>query len=482
MERQFEKKHARELKEARLVHIAQKRQRKEDEARPGSLLEIDEEQQSLVHSAALYAQKWDLTRCLILCGTPQEQASAQSSSSVDDDAQTLADLRETSNDNVLMAAARELYRAYTILTRTGLVLKLPERLVHDAASFLAAYAARKDGLSVKGVVRCMKRQQPQQLSQAARQAAQVALREFNALRQSAALSVAVLFYTARRQGNFRPLNEVYQSLPVDVLKAEHFADWTQGGPLIKTKQCAKAMAQVKECFPDLAKNPGLPEHTNTKVAIAEASLAGTAAPSDNVSVQNYIVHVTHSLQLPPVATACLQTLVQHSSDCTLEQEALPLRTASFTYFIALVGQTMQKLAAQSQPKKSRKRPRLINALRTHEKRKKSAFEIQTPVETETISSMDGVLSSIAEEEEAYRMQRMWSVWKDQMPWWRSLPEISKAIQVPAHKIRHHYQRKIHPIRHALLKQLSEAKTDSTPLSSVLLPHIVLAAPLLKDDS
>lgn len=476
IERNMEKRHSRMVKDAHLDRLIRKRKRREELESNGHtgphldrLIALEEEEDTtLAQRAALYAQKWSLTRCLLLCGTPEQQSAAK----CEEDTGTLEELKQ-SMDSVLLNAARELYRGYTILMTTGQTLQLPDHVLNEASQFLAAYAVAKDGLTVRGVASQLKRNQSKQTSVEAHQQAQSALREYNTVRQCSALTVALLFYTARRKGHFRPLADVCRSIPSNVIHSQIHLDWTRGEPLLKMKHCSRAMAEIKQHFPELAKSPAVPPEMVQRGT--QQAQSDTLTSMDTLSLQNYIVHATRSLQLPPVAAACLQILVKSAAD---NSERLPVQTASLTYFLAMVGQTMQKLAMQSSP---RKRPRHSQSLRPPTTQELARIGKEAETETTKASSeADEILETMAAEEKAYQMQRMWNAWKDQTPWWRSLPEISKAVQVPAHQIRTHYQHKIYPHRHALLQCLAEAETENAPLSSVLLPQISLAAPLMKD--
>ena len=345
--------------------------------------------------------------------------------------------------------------------------------MNEAANYLSAYAARRDSLAVRGVASMLKRNPSKKVSRDVQKQAQMALREFNAVKQYSALAAVLLFYTARCKGHFRPLADVCRAIPSDSLKPSPHLEWTKGEPLLKLRHCSKAMTEIKKIFPDLAKNRPVAERAQSnKSAKTENNVAGM----DAVSVQNYVTHATHSLHLPPVAEACLQILVPRVSGA----EKLPLQTATLTYFLGLAGKTMQKLAAQSNHRKRPRRTLLSNVATTKSTSINTMTAEPKPSVVVNSSSSDGTLTPIAAEEKAYEMHRVWSAWHDQTPWWRSLAEISKATQVPIHKIQDYYKQAIHPQRHSLLKELTEASTGHIALSSVLLPYIALAAPLMKD--
>jgi hypothetical protein len=93
---------------------------------------------------------------------------------------------------------------------------------------------------------------------------------------------------------------------------------------------------------------------------------------------------------------------------------------------------------------------------------------------------------------------MWDAWAEQMPWSRSVALVESSCGVSRNLFLDYYKANIYPQRHALLNVLREAVSSSdtptddlahesitlaeTPLASVLLPHIVTAAPLMKNDA
>lgn len=107
------------------------------------------------------------------------------------------------------------------------------------------------------------------------------------------------------------------------------------------------------------------------------------------------------------------------------------------------------------------------------------------------------------EHRAYEMRRMWDAWSEQLPWDRSLTQIEQSTKVASKNVVEYYKQHVHPHRFMLLETLRDSMkgTDSlkvgtphatylaqegsimrkTPLSSVLLSNILVAAPLLKND-
>ena len=426
------------------------------ESRPylGKILLEDSE---LANTAALYSDKWSLRRCLLLYGKPEEQCSLGL-----DKSDTIEEIRKCL-DGVLTSASLELYRACSILLKAGRILQLPESVLNDAASYLSGYASTRDSLLVRGVSTQMKRNTARKISSEAYKEAQIALKDYNIVKQYSALSAAILFLTGNQKGHFRTIHDVCQAIPSNIVRPSPHLELVDGASLVKLKHISQAIAEVKKIFPELTKR----------------STIGTKSPKikvvtdDSTLLHNYVSHVARSLRMPPVAETCLHTLVQQVK----KPEKLAVRVASLAFFVGMAGKTMQSLGNQSSNRKNLRFGDLVVP--------------STPV---SISLTDNCLDDKAKsrmeckvktragnevEDRAYEMQRMWNAWNDQTLWWRSLAEISKAIRVPAHKIRDNYNLFIHPQRLALLRILSEIANDGAPLSSILLPQLAIAAPLMR---
>jgi hypothetical protein len=214
---------------------------------------------------------------------------------------------------------------------------------------------------------------------------------------------------------------------------------------------------------------------------------------------------------------------------------LPTICASMTYFVSAAGEIMQRLALQATqtgkrrsvsapsaalpPKKikledTRDRPAekiKVEDTRDPDQTKQAVEDVKQEGAATDIPGMENevellpdVISleddghDIAAEQRAYEMRRMWDAWAEQMPWSRSVALVESSCGVSRNLFLDYYKANIYPQRHALLNVLREAvsgadaRTDElahesialteTPLASVLLPHIVTAAPLMKNDA
>ena len=110
-------------------------------------------------------------------------------------------------------------------------------------------------------------------------------------------------------------------------------------------------------------------------------------------------------------------------------------------------------------------------------------------------------SIVLAEHRAYEMRRMWDAWVEQVPWDRSLTQIEQSTKVTRKNVIEYYKQHIYPHRFVMLESLRDSLKDNdvlstsnsmflahegsilkkTPLSSVLLSNILVAAPLLKND-
>ena len=225
-------------------------------------------------------------------------------------------------------------------------------------------------------------------------------------------------------------------------------------------------------------------------------------------------------------------------------KTIPVRCAAFTYMISAVGHTMQQLAKQAQQQthntnqsNNKKRFPMTSYSDMETKKMKPTkpgsgdnddpmsdpmsgdlmsfdlFADESPtnptldtVNTEQQQSTALPSSSLSSsivlaEHRAYEMRRMWDAWVEQVPWDRSLTQIEQSTKVTRKNVIEYYKQHIYPHRFVMLESLRDSLKDNdvlstsnsmflahegsilkkTPLSSVLLSNILVAAPLLKND-
>mmetsp|Transcript_2732 Transcript_2732/g.4057 ORF Transcript_2732/g.4057 Transcript_2732/m.4057 type:complete len:579 (-) Transcript_2732:400-2136(-) len=418
------------LKRARISRLIQKKmnERDEDESiRPEhDELVLQEEEDAQRAYEALHVEKWSLDRAILLHGTDDEQ-------NVPD---VISNREELSSQltQPLKRAASDLYKAYYILQKASQRLKLPIRIIQDATNALCQYAARKDGLSVKGV--------SSRLSSAhSSKEACEKLRQYNKHKQMASLASALLFFESRKHGQHRPMQDICKGFdgPSSSSKEEDF---------IKLKHTSKAMKELRALFPEYKR-------------------ATTTLPEDSL-----VEYVTRKLQLPPVATASIEVLVQTLKERE-DRLKLPTLCAAVILFVTTTGAVMQRLAEQAAAYGSSQLPEKgikENAMDS----KKASFDL---------FSHDPIA-----EDRAYEMRQMWDAWVEQMPWGRTMRDIEQSCNVDESILLHVYKTKIYPQRGELLSTLQRytsstetnnySKLKSTPRAAVLLSNLLMASALL----
>jgi transcription initiation factor TFIIIB Brf1 subunit/transcription initiation factor TFIIB len=540
LDRTMEKMHAQSLKTAKLSHRARKRKNlmdneesdidtdMDDSVRPEyEQMLIQEEEDAHRVQAALQADKWSLQRAIRLFAPSSEQVSA--SANLNNQEEEIEDLNKRLSAP-LKRASQDLYVAYAMLLAAAQTLHLPDRVSNEATTMLCRYASRRDGITVRGVASTLKRKSKANVSKQEEEAAKEALRDYNKTKQMGSLCAALLFFTARNLGWPRSLVEVCESIQPTNLSGQHLEAGKD--QFIKRKHCSRAMTEVRELFPDYAR----------PVAVAIGA-ARTIEGGNDSAITNFAEHAIRKLELPPVAEACVRLLVLHhrkeqDSMDTSNGKRLPTICASMTYFISAAGEIMQRLALQATQTGKRRTVSAPSAAPPAKKIKiedardppakkikvedaRDVDETKQPVEDvikqegaatddspgmkhDDVELLPDVISleddghDIAGEQRAYEMRRMWDAWAEQMPWSRSVALVESSCGVSRNLFLDYYKANIYPQRHALLNILreavssSDARTDElahesitlteTPLASVLLPHIVTAAPLMKNDA
>lgn len=379
----------------RQVHLARRVQI--EEVRPEYEAWVErQEQLALRRQEALHADKWSLERALNLFGP---------NASEDEDGL----------DAKLRRAARDLYDAHRMLQASTLRLSLPDRVTQESTTLLLQYARRKDKLSCRGVAST---KDPEASS-----------------KQRAALVSGIVFLVSRNLGWPRSVDEVCGAVHRTPKES------------VLRKHCAKAIAEIKQTFPEQGRS-----------FLQNKSLAST---------DRFVEHAIAKLRLPPVADASVRLLVAR---CRQELSGTRLTTlcAAMAFFVAQSGHTMQEMAKQANKKR----------------RKESAS-----ADVKSSEVLEQASEDVAEEQRMYEMRRTWDAWNEQTSWERSLKDVETSCGVASKAILEKYRSTVFPRRDELLKVLKEATTDESsddssmlsgiPMASTLLPHLPLAGSLLK---
>jgi transcription initiation factor TFIIIB Brf1 subunit/transcription initiation factor TFIIB len=366
---------------------------------------LQEEQDALAATSALYSDKWSLERAIRLFGSDHEQQQQPSTNSTGGGSSSSNDPEPMDAllrlDATLTKASRDLYRAYTILHNAAQRLNLPDRVTNEVTSVMCRYAARRDGLIVRGVSTQLKKlqQQHQQynnkskskmmhhhhhqrsrsnsiVSEADKQALD-ALREYNILKQIGSLTAGLLFYTCRNLGWPRSMVQVCESIQPAASTSSsatvaatatialacpsqqqqlHTRIQKEGDQFVQKKHCSRAMSEIKETFPEYAQAM----MTNSASAVVSSYIDNNTCPAAAASAEgNFVEHAIRNLRLPPVAEASVRALVFYcrkqswSTTSTTASSNFSTVCAAVTYFVCLSGETMQRLALQSTKKQLR---------------------------------------------------------------------------------------------------------------------------------
>ena len=490
----MEKRHKKDVKDAQLdVRIRKRKLTKpvagdDEEAaeeleplHPGSNnLLVHEDDDGLVNASALYSDKWSMQRAIRLFGQAHEvQSFSQGSFDKEEEMEAL----RKGMDEVLTNAARDLYAAYTALLKAAKKLELPDRVTNEALATLVKYAARRDGLSVRGVSSQLKQKKGKSAKgaemTAAEKCAMESLRNFNRLRQIGSLVAAIIFYTARNLSWPRALSQVCESVETpEELQDSRFLD-VGNGPFIKKKHCSKAMNEIKHLFPDFARTAVVP----------------SAVTLDDASTESFVDHVTRKLRLPPVAEACIRAIVAHIKDgqeSSAESQSNRAKKrlvvcAASSYFVCQLGGVMQRLAQQASERNSSQSSPSFKKRRLGPDSSEVVKDKQTEgVSKDIMDSDDDEDDDLigGEEHRAYEQRRLWDAWKEQTNWSRSATEVEQVCGVPHSGMESFFKKSVYPKRGELLKLLStqiggDSALGKVPLASVLLPQVTIAEPLLK---
>lgn len=524
---------------------------------------LEQEHQVAVQRQALYADKWSLDRAKLLYGENVGTATV-----VEEELERL--------DETLRTAARDLYTCYQMLSAASTTLQLPVSITDEAAALLSQYAARRDGLKVKGVAsngvnsslqpfksptrtnvtsrkseggamgrtgHLVKNGSIAAANKMVKDEQQQQLRDANKLRQMGALCAALLFWTTRNRQRPRSLVAVCDSISLlDAAVTEK----------VQRKHCSRAMNELKEYFPELARvstssvamlvassrqEQQLPASlfpvphaisVKTENGVVGKSSGKAYASTATASVANFTEHALSKLNLPPVAEASIRYLViyyigRHNNRLDDRSTALPTVCAAVTYFVCRAGSTMQQLASQAQADSTRPAKKRSSTAWSSSsssslmtKRVKTVCQAASKEASFDIFAdhMDATdppssATTVLVEQRAYEMRRMWDAWMEQLPWSRTLVLVEQSTAVSKNVIWEYYKQHLFPDRSKLLGVLRDALIgesrsgietgdnealqvvslvqeraylSGTALASVLLPHVAVAAPLMKADS
>ena len=447
---------------------------------------LQEEQDAHRAHQALSQEKWSLERAILLHGDNDDNAAADNTTTTTTSAEEL-NSRLTKS---LKSASSDLYTAHTILQQAAQQLQLPPRVIQNAIHRLCQYATQKDGLTVKGVASRLSSTSNTSTSKTN------ALRDYNQQKQMAALASALLFLEARNHGHQRSLQEVCASFHYSNDSNDNNDNGDNNNnnnnnstqqPFVKAKHCNKAMKELRSLFP---------EYMRTVSAEAQQQYYETAG--------NFVEHATRKLDLPPVATASIQILIDRYSQQQQQeskqqqhhhqQNNLSTTCAAVTLLVCMAGTVMQRLARQAmgeppaakrlkrggsddniqqQQQQQRGTPTMESVLLLD----KEQQQPQKQKKNSTTTTFDLFLHPAVMDDPTYEMRQMWDAWAEQMPWSRSMLELEQAFKVTKPTVLEFFKTCIYPQRLQLLSLLQESH-QTTPRAQVLMRQISTASALL----
>jgi transcription initiation factor TFIIIB Brf1 subunit/transcription initiation factor TFIIB len=429
-------------------------------------------------------------------------------------------------DDGLLQAAHDLYAAYEFIMAASRKLHLPLSISDEAGSLLSQYASKRDGLKVKGVATAMNASpkfncdrknvaysgKKLEKKRCTKSDSERELAERNKNLQMASLGAALLFWVARYRQRPRSLASVCESFSV------------------QRKQCSSAMKALKEYVPVLsttiAKDPTL--ESDTAIPHTIEARHHTAAidnkpdtsmyKPDAVALNDFTQQALQKLNLPIVAEASVRCLVLNyltrgENHSEIKRNTWVTVCAAVAFFVCSAGGTIQTLASQSKSELTRKaKPRPLRCQSSdfmgpagkRPKIEMSATETKMKNTGKPFDIFDtgNSATAILEEQRAYEMQRFWDAWSEQRPWSRTLNVLEQCTGVSKTVIWEFYKARLFPNRQALLSLLSDASEskaslnghakavseeerailNDAPLASILLPHISVAATIMKADA
>lgn len=521
----MEKIHSNALKDAKLDRrIRLKRSRNQqdvlhndDSIRPElEHVILQEEEDAHRLQTALYAEKWSLDRALLLYGQDHEQREV-----TDEEREELMGKL----DSILRKASNDLYTAYSMLSQAATALQLPERVLSESVHRLVRFVTLKDGVRIPGVASRLSHDSVGSSSQIEQKEMVKQLKEYNLRKQMAALGGALLFLTARSLGWTRCIAEICSSFTKNNQIQVNEKSKKKAPAFIKAKHVSRAMKEIQSLFPEYGKY-------HTIMQSATSDLPSTTVIQDANATANFADHSLRKLQLPPVAEACIRTLLIQLRDEQLtlgRYSGTKLSTicASLAYLICTAGSLMQRLARQhrnslhNKPASASFPPRKKQkAIKVEAKKEHTAMVPKAKTEIGSNSSSDSdddddellgpansrlktddddvpfdVFSHAAimgdqTEKQQYELKRMWDAWAEQMCWARSIVDLEQSCGVSRSVIHEFYKKELYERRAELLECLSESVKEplsrekdpqslhEAPLASILLAHISTAGAVM----
>lgn len=330
------------------------RNRYHDSLSPDEVFSLQETASSIPTQSSLMHDKWSLERALLLHGSMDEARSALSkalsivnSNNSSHNMERMIEMEKkvilTRMDKSDRTASRDLYYAYTILSRTvQQKLKLPAVVFEDCTRILCQYVSQKNGFHVKGIVsrdippatEMEGSKNTTNVERRRKKKMQDENKENNKEKQIIALIAALIYVTAKKHGVGRSLKNlclVFESHPQLKSPSTSPRPFNKSASIIlKPKYVTKAVNELKSVSPQLFQSLSNP----------------------SLDAANLVQHVGEKLQLPSAAIGSIRALAMH---CGKEQMETGIGAGSrpsivcagVTYLVCRAAAVMQRLAKQA---------------------------------------------------------------------------------------------------------------------------------------
>mmetsp|Transcript_9738 Transcript_9738/g.18286 ORF Transcript_9738/g.18286 Transcript_9738/m.18286 type:complete len:720 (-) Transcript_9738:1051-3210(-) len=465
----------------------------------------------------LISEKWSLDRALLLHGSSNEIPNRHHI--FDETPRDIEEERETllkRMDSSQRKASSDLYEIYS-LTRCALgILGLVENIgfMSEAMDAIQKYAQLKGSFTVRGVSNKIHgAQNSKNIDDVDQQ------RVLNKLRQMGALVSAFIYLICKKNGHWRTLNEICNSI-------KHPNVASSNDAFIKAKHCSRAISDIRAIMPDYVQA--------VTIASAKPSLEveSESEQSRHVTVTtNMVGHALKNLNLSDIALAAVTNIAIHAEDYIISNDVKPsVLIAAITYLVCDAGSTMQRLASQAATtgsmntmenaslpidanktdgncKRKHIRPggggganshvkRRLDGITSHQALKVGSHETDSVEDNDTCKN-DKNPTSVTPEPESFdalsqSIQKTpisasdyppsWYEWNREKAWGRSMKEIETCCKVNSTAARTCYKTQIYPKRKDFLEMLQKSFPHNTTIGNckvdIMLSNITVASSLM----
>lgn len=465
----------------------------------------------------LISEKWSLDRALLLHGSSNEIPNIQHI--FDETPRDIEEERETllkRMDPSQRKASSDLYEIYSLARCALGVLGLAENIgfMSEVMDAVRKYANLKGSFTVRGVSNKLQATQNSKNYDADHQ------RNLNKLRQMGSLVSAFIYLLCKKNGLWRNLSEI-----CDSIQHPHLSDSNEA--FIKAKHCSRAISDIRTLMPDFVQA--------ITIASAKPSVEIESATNQSrhvIVTTNMVGHSLKNLNLSDIALAAVTNIAIHADEYTTDDvDVKPsVLIAAITYLVCDAGSTMQRLASQAAAAASMNMENASSLLKKNDcnengkrkhirpgggggggnrywKRRLGCSTLDKTLkighESEEItgdntSTNDKNPNSVTPEPESFDallqpIQQTpgstssdyppsWYEWNREKPWGRSMKDIETCCKVTSTAARSCYKTQIYPKRKELLEMLQRSFPHNTTIGNckvdIMLSNITVASSLM----